>query len=134
MFIIYLCLVLLFFFPIIYFFPHEVTISITYCTRVRLKYIDINCLINALSFLILVITLSLPSWCYEFSSFYLSSSFLLFMAFVFSIEPSQLVRDILSLSLCEVSLVSVLSSFASFLNDLNPRGNEGRYGSRSSSR
>ena len=38
----------------------------------------------------------------------------------FSIESYQLVRDVLSLSLREVSVVSGLSSFASFPNDLNP--------------
>ena len=52
------------------------------------------------------------------------------MAFTFSIEPSRLVRDVSSLSVNEVSVVSLLSSFALFLNDLNPGGNGGMCGGR----
>ena len=47
------------------------------------------------------------------------------MAFKFSIESSQLVCDVSSLSVREVSVVAVLSSFASFLNDLIPEENGG---------
>ena len=42
------------------------------------------------------------------------------MDFTFSIESYRLVRDLSSLSVREVSIVSELLSFASFLNDLNP--------------
>ena len=52
------------------------------------------------------------------------------MAFTFSIESSRLVRDVLSLSVREVSVVLLLSSFASFINDLNPRLNGGSCGGR----
>ena len=52
------------------------------------------------------------------------------VAFTFSIESYRLVRDVSSLLVREVSVVSGLSSFASFLNDLNPGVNGGRCGGR----
>ena len=48
----------------------------------------------------------------------------------FSIESHQLVREVSSLSVRDVSVVSGLSSFASFLNDLKPGGNGGKCGGR----
>ena len=53
-----------------------------------------------------------------------------FMAFVFSMESSQLVRDVSSLSVHEVYVLTGLSSFASFLNYLNPEENGGMCGGR----
>ena len=50
------------------------------------------------------------------------------MDFIFSVELSRLVRDVSSLSVREVSIVSGLSSFASFINDLNTGGNVGTCG------
>ena len=55
---------------------------------------------------------------------------MLFAAFTFTIESSSLVRDVSSLLVREVSVVSGLSSFSSFLNDLNPGGNLGKSGGR----
>ena len=46
-----------------------------------------------------------------------------FVDFKFTIESSWLVRDVSSLSVREVSVVSGLSPFFLFLNDLNPVGN-----------
>ena len=51
-----------------------------------------------------------------------------FVDFTFLIESYRLVRDVSSLSVREVSVVSGLSSFAWFLNDLNPGGNGGTCG------
>ena len=48
--------------------------------------------------------------------------------FTFYIELSWLVRDVSSLSVREVSIVSGLSSFALFLNNLNIGGNGGMCG------
>ena len=47
------------------------------------------------------------------------------MGFTLSIESSWVVREVSSLPVCEVSVVSGLSSFDSFLNDLNPEQNGG---------
>ena len=77
----------------------------TFCS----KFIDINHLINDYSYLVQLITIPLPSWCCKFSSLYSSSLFLFFIAFKCSIESSRLVRDVSSLSVREVSVVSGLS-------------------------
>ena len=73
----------------------------------------------------MLITISLPSWCCKLSSLYSSSSLGFFMDFKFSIESSQLVCDVSSLSVREVSVVSGLSSFVSFINYLFPEENGG---------
>ena len=52
------------------------------------------------------------------------------MVFTFSIESPQVVRDVSSLSVREVYVVSGLSSFASFLNGLNIGGNGVTHGGR----
>ena len=106
----------------IIFSPHEVTISITYCITWCLKFIDINRLINASYSLVVLVTLSLrevsevsglstlslPSWCFEVSSLYFSSSLVFFKSLTFSIESSRLVCYISYLSVCEVYVVSGL--------------------------
>ena len=55
------------------------------------------------------------------------------MSSTFSIESSQLVCDISSLSVSEVSTVSELSSFTSFIYDFIPGGNVDTCGGRHSS-
>ena len=52
------------------------------------------------------------------------------MDFTFSIKSSRSVRDVSSLSVREVSIVSGLSQFSFFLNDLNPGVNVGTCGGR----
>ena len=84
--------------------------------------IDINRLINASYYLVLLITLALLCWCCKMTSLYSLSLFLLFIAFRFSIESYLSVRD--------VSLESWRSSATSFLNDLHPGRNLGNCGGR----
>ena len=98
----------LFYFPnSIIFTPHKVTTSITDCITWCLKFIVINRLTNDYSSLVVLIilssrkvsevsglsTLSLPSWCFEVSSLYSSSSLVFFVSFNFAIQSSRLVCD-----------------------------------------
>ena len=81
----------------------------------RGKFIYINHSINTSYSLVLLITLSLLLWCFEFSYLYSSSIFLLLMAFIFSTEYYLSVRD--------VSVEYLRPSYSLFIYDLYPGRN-----------